>query len=136
MRHRHGVEGLGCYLGLFKGLTQYGQDVFDVGASGDFGDDAAVFFVQFGLRSDHGAEDATAVGDNGRCCFITGTLQAQYQRAHRVTALFLDVDRHGLGHFLGGLGRKGVRESLEGWLSPEEPLGLFDGLGQLRIQGQ
>jgi len=72
-----GVDLVEGEVGLLEGFAEDGEDVLDVGAAGDFGDDAAVFGVEMGLGGDDVAEDFVAVGDDGGGGFVAGGFEAQ-----------------------------------------------------------
>lgn len=70
-------DGDGVYVGelqisLRERFADYRDDLAQVFAGGEFGDDAAVFLVDVDLRGDDVGEDVEAVGDDGGCGFVAG----------------------------------------------------------------
>lgn len=70
-------DGDGVYvgelqIGLREGFADYGDDLAEVFAGGEFGDDAAVFLVDVDLRGDDVGKDVEAVGDDGGGGFVAG----------------------------------------------------------------
>ena len=69
-----GVEVLDFEFGVLEGFVDDGEDGFDVGAGGDFGDDSAVGGVDVDLGDDDVAEDFCAVFYDGGGGFVAGGL--------------------------------------------------------------
>jgi len=74
-----GVEFAGGGLNAcgIKSLIDDGVEAFEVGAGGDFGDDAAEFGVEVDLGRDDVGEDFAAVTDDGGGGFIAGGLYSE-----------------------------------------------------------
>lgn len=64
-------------VGVSKGLVDDGEDGFEVGASGDFGNDAAVGSKNIDLGDDDVAEDAGLVCDDGGGGFVAGGFDSE-----------------------------------------------------------
>src|SRR3954469_23789211 len=73
----HGLNLVECSIGLLQRFAEDGEDIFDVGAAGDFWDDAAVDGVEMGLRGNDVAEDRAAVLDDGGGGFVAGGFDAE-----------------------------------------------------------
>ena len=59
-----------------EGFANDGDDLAEVFAGGEFGDDAAVFAVDVDLGGDDAGEDVAAVGDDGGGGFVAGGFDA------------------------------------------------------------
>ena len=66
------VDIVNCLVGVFEGFIENRLDSFDMGAGGDFWDDAAVFGVNIYLRNNDVRQNMSAIFDNGGSGFITG----------------------------------------------------------------
>ena len=64
-------------LSVSKGLVKDGVDGFDMGASGDLGNNATVGGMNIDLRNDDIGKNAVAIFDDGRCGFVTRTLNSK-----------------------------------------------------------
>lgn len=75
------VESGGLDTGEMKRLPCYGDQVAKVFASGEFGNDAAIFGVHGDLRGDDAGEDG-AITNDGDAGFIAGSLDRSEQHAN------------------------------------------------------
>lgn len=62
--------------GVVEGLVNDGEDGFEMGAGGDFGDDAAIGFKDVDLGDDDIAQNIVAVLYNGGGGFVATTFDA------------------------------------------------------------
>src|SRR5256885_16883114 len=67
-----GVDVVEGEVGFGEGFADYWNDLAEMFAGGEFGDDAAVLTVNVDLRSDDRGENFAAVGDHGGGGFIAG----------------------------------------------------------------
>ena len=79
---RDGVYVGELQIGLREGFADYWDDLAEVFAGGEFGDDAAVFLVDVDLRGDDVGEDVEAVGDDGGGGFVAGGFDAEDSYGH------------------------------------------------------
>lgn len=64
-------------LSVSKGLVEDGIDGFDMRTSGNLGNNAAVGGMNIDLRNDDIGKNAVAIFDDGRCSFVTRTLNSK-----------------------------------------------------------
>jgi hypothetical protein len=67
---------------LCESLADDGDDLAEVFAGGEFGDDTTVFAVNIDLRSDDGGEDFAAVDDDGGGGFVARGFDAEDAHGH------------------------------------------------------
>ena len=67
---------LSVQVGFREGFADYRDDLAEVFAGGEFGDDAAVLAVDVDLGGDDAGEDFAAVGDDGGGGFVAGGFDA------------------------------------------------------------
>ena len=72
-----GIDVRRAHAGLVKRLVDDRQDLLEVGAAGELGDDAAVERVHGRLAVDDGGEDVSAAADDGCCGFVAGAFDAE-----------------------------------------------------------
>lgn len=77
MSDGNGVNVGPIELSVSKGLVKDGVDGFDMGASGDLGNNATVGGMNIDLRNDDVGKNAVAIFDDGRCGFVTRTLNSK-----------------------------------------------------------
>ena len=77
MSDGNGVNVGPIELSVSEGLVKDGVDGFDMGASGDFGNNATVGGMNIDLRDDDVGKNAVAIFDDGRCGFVTRTLNSK-----------------------------------------------------------
>ena len=65
-----GVDLVPIEVGVMERLVDDGKNSFDVGAGGDFGDDATVGLVEIDLGNDDVAKNLRAVFDDGGGGFV------------------------------------------------------------------
>lgn len=63
--------------GFGEDLFDEGKDRFEVGSSGDFGDNAAEAIVEGFLASDGGSDDGAIIAEDGGRAFIAGRLERE-----------------------------------------------------------
>ena len=78
LRGRDGVKLLCGNFGLTQSRLRDGQKIFQMFPRREFGNDAAVFRVEFYLRRNHIRQD-TAIAHDGGAGFITGSFDAEYK---------------------------------------------------------
>jgi hypothetical protein len=80
-------------VSLGERFADYRDNLAEVFARSQFGDDAAVFLVNIDLRGDHVGEDVEAVGDDGGGGFVAGGFDGEdfcgHVRARRVVTHLL-----------------------------------------------
>ena len=84
-----GVEIVQGDVRLVDGFADDWDDLAEMFAGGKFGDDPAVFAVNFDLGRDHAGEDAFAVGDDGGGGFVAGGFDAENEFLRRVHTKFI-----------------------------------------------
>lgn len=77
MSDGNGVNVGPIELSVSEGLVKDGVDGFDMRASGDFGNNATVGGMNIDLRNDDVGKNAVAIFDDGRCGFVTRTLNSK-----------------------------------------------------------
>ena len=87
--HRDGVQVAEPDPGAAERLVDHRKDPLQVGARGDFGNDAAVNFVDFHLRGDYRPEHIQPVIDDRRGGFVTARFNRQY--FHAAKTMFAKV---------------------------------------------
>lgn len=66
-----------CQVGVVKGLMNDWKDGFEVGAGGNFGDDAAIGSEDVDLGDDDIAQNFGAIFDDGGGSLVAGTFDSQ-----------------------------------------------------------
>lgn len=87
-------DGNGVNIGsgdasVAKGLVDDGEDGFEVGAGGDFGDDASVSSKNVDLGDDDVAENMGAIFNDGGSGFVTGGFDGE--DFHAIMILYFGV---------------------------------------------
>ena len=77
MSDGNGVNVGPIELSISEGLVKDGIDGFDMRASGDLGNNATVGGMNIDLRNDDVGKNAVAIFDDGRCGFVTRTLNSK-----------------------------------------------------------
>ena len=77
MSDGNGVNVGPIELSVNEGLVKDGVDGFDMRASGNLGDNATVGGMNIDLRNDDIGKNAVAIFDDGRCGFVTRTLNSK-----------------------------------------------------------
>ena len=77
MSDGNGVNVGPIELSVSEGLVKDGVDGFDMGASGNLGNNATVGGMNIDLRNDDVGKNAVAIFDDGRCGFVTRTLNSK-----------------------------------------------------------
>ena len=77
MSDGNGVNVGPVELSVSKGLVKDGVDGFDMRASGNLGNNATVGGMNIDLRNDDIGKNAVAIFDDGRCGFVTRTLNSK-----------------------------------------------------------
>lgn len=77
MSDGNGVDVGPIELSVSKGLVEDGIDGFDMRTSGNLGNNAAVGGMNIDLRNDDVGKNAVAIFDDGRCGFVTRTLNSK-----------------------------------------------------------
>ena len=77
MSDGNGVNVGPIELSVSEGLVKDGVDGFDMRASGDLGNNATVGGMNIDLRNDDVGKNAVAIFDDGRCGFVTRTLNSK-----------------------------------------------------------
>lgn len=77
MSDGNGVNVGPIELSVSKGLVEDGIDGFDMRTSGNLGNNAAVGGMNIDLRNDDVGKNAVAIFDDGRCGFVTRTLNSK-----------------------------------------------------------
>lgn len=77
MSDGNGVNVGPIELSVSKGLVKDGVDGFDMRTSGNLGNNAAVGGMNIDLRNDDVGKNAVAIFDDGRCGFVTRTLNSK-----------------------------------------------------------
>ena len=77
MSDGNGVNVGPIELSVSEGLVKDGVDGFDMGTSGNLGNNAAVGGMNIDLRNDDVGKNAVAIFDDGRCGFVTRTLNSK-----------------------------------------------------------
>ena len=84
-RDGHGAQVLSGHPGLLQGSVDDGRHGFEVGAAGQFRDDAAERGVEIDLAGHEGRADRERLVDHGRRCLVTRGLDGQQGSAHRAS---------------------------------------------------
>ena len=77
MSDGNGVNVGPIELSVSEGLVKDGVDGFDMRTSGNLGNNAAVGGMNIDLRNDDVGKNAVAIFDDGRCGFVTRTLNSK-----------------------------------------------------------
>lgn len=77
MSDGNGVDVGPIELSVGEGLVKDGVDGFDMRASSDLGNNATVGGMNIDLRNDDVGKNAIAIFDDGRCGFVTRTLNSK-----------------------------------------------------------
>ena len=77
MSDGNGVNVGPIELSVSEGLVKDGVDGFDMGASGNLGNNATVGGMNIDLRNDDVGKNAVAIFYDGRCGFVTRTLNSK-----------------------------------------------------------
>lgn len=77
MSDGNGVDVGPIELSVGEGLVKDGVDGFDMRASGNLGNNATVGGMNIDLRNDDVGKNAVAIFDDGRCGFVTRTLNSK-----------------------------------------------------------
>ena len=77
MSDGNGVNVGPIELSVSEGLVKDGVDGFDMRTSGNLGNNAAVGGMNIDLRDDDVGKNAVAIFDDGRCGFVTRTLNSK-----------------------------------------------------------
>lgn len=77
MSDGNGVNVGPIELSVSEGLVKDGVDGFDMGASGNLGNNATVGGMNIDLRDDDIGKNAVAIFDDGRCGFVTRTFNSK-----------------------------------------------------------
>ena len=72
-----GIDVVPGEVGVSQGFVDDGKDGFEMGTSGDFGDDPAIGSENVDLGDDNVAQNFDAVFDNGGSGFVTGGFDAE-----------------------------------------------------------